>query len=357
VYAHSNSLSRLFVFTQGATLQTEIDTHLHVLHINLNRNYASATSSSAALSIMRSIFARPSGWHYSSSFGIKPDLHHALLSAKLGGGIAYMGVICDSDYGFGLSGILSGSYRSMSNDVVWDMMVVRNQLRQYHITKRMHLMCLIKQLTVSSIIDPISVQFTHELGHNVNSGHTHDGGYSPRIDTCGCSYSGGQCTDPCSSQLPLAKSATIMSYCHLCSSGYQNLDYTFGSKYVSGSRSNKNSYSNSTLLGTVSTEPRQVNARMYTHVSTCGTCTQPNNTGVSIVLNTINLFSCLPSLKFTLSFAIQPPTMLKPALSAPPTRSPTARPLTNKPTKKPTQGPTNSPTITWPSTKKPTNTS
>ena len=265
---------------------------------------------------MRSIFARPSGWHYSSPFGIKPDLHHALLSAKLGGGIAYMGVICDSDYGFGLSGSLSGRYRSMGNDVIWDMMVVRNRLRQYQIMKRLNLMCLIKQITVSSIIDPISVQFTHELGHNFNSGHTHDRGYSPRIDTCGCSYSGGQCTDLCSSQLPLAKNATIMSYCQLCSGGCQNLDYTFGGKYVSGSRSDKNSYSNSTLAGTVSTEPRRVNARMYTHVSMRGTCTQPNNTGVSIVLNTINLFSCLPSLKFTLSFAIPPPTTLKPALSA-----------------------------------------
>jgi len=92
-----------------------------------------------------------------------------------------------------------------------------------------------------------------------------------------------------------------MSYCHLCSGGYQHLDYTFGGEYVSGSRSDKNSYSNSTLVGTVSTEPRQVNARMYTLVSTRGTCTQPNNTGVSIVLNTINFFSCLPSLILTLS--------------------------------------------------------
>jgi hypothetical protein len=42
----------------------------------------------------------------------------------MGGGIAYVGVICDSDYGFGLSASLSGNYVSMGNAVVWDMMVV-----------------------------------------------------------------------------------------------------------------------------------------------------------------------------------------------------------------------------------------
>ena len=63
-------------------------------------------------------------WHYTSPSGVKPDLHHALLGKDLKGGIAYVGVICREDYGFGLSASLSGSYRSMSNAVVWDMMVV-----------------------------------------------------------------------------------------------------------------------------------------------------------------------------------------------------------------------------------------
>lgn len=75
---------------------------------------------------MRNIFARPYGspFHYISPSGIQPDLHHALLGKGLGGGIAYLGVICRPDYGFGLSGSLSGSYVSIGNSVVWDMMVV-----------------------------------------------------------------------------------------------------------------------------------------------------------------------------------------------------------------------------------------
>ena len=118
-------LSLLFFFVHVPIIQTEIDTHLHVLHINLSTNYESAASTSAALTTMRTIFARTGGnWHYTSPSGVKPDLHHALLSKNLGGGKAYLGVICDSDYGFGLSASLSGSYRSLSNAVVWDMVVV-----------------------------------------------------------------------------------------------------------------------------------------------------------------------------------------------------------------------------------------
>ena len=42
-------------------LQTEIDTHLHILHINLNTNYDSVASTSAALRAMHTIFPEPEG--------------------------------------------------------------------------------------------------------------------------------------------------------------------------------------------------------------------------------------------------------------------------------------------------------
>ena len=81
----------------------------------------------------------------------------------------------------------------------------------------------------------------HELGHNFGSGHTHDGGYSPVVDTCGTS---------CPAQLPLAKSATIMSYCHQCSGSFSNIAYTFGGLYSgNGIRDDMNSYSNYPLAG------------------------------------------------------------------------------------------------------------
>ena len=119
-------LSILIIFTNVPLFQSEINTHLNVLHINLNTNYAAETSISNALNKMVALWGRPNGepWHYISSTGVMPDLHHALLGMDLGGGIAYRGVICRPDYGFGLSASLSGGYVSMSNAVVWDMMVV-----------------------------------------------------------------------------------------------------------------------------------------------------------------------------------------------------------------------------------------
>ena len=103
--------------------KSEIDTHLNVLHIDLNSNYDATTGTSAALTQMRNIYS-------SQGFSYYPgiDLHHALLSKNLGGGIAYLGVLCNSLYGFGLSASLSGNFLSMDNAVVWDMMVFMHEV-------------------------------------------------------------------------------------------------------------------------------------------------------------------------------------------------------------------------------------
>ena len=86
---------------------------MHVLHIDLNTNYDASANTMEALTAMRSKYARTDGWHYTSPSGIMPDLHHALLSRNLGGGIAYLGTICNPNYGFGLSASLNGNYRRM----------------------------------------------------------------------------------------------------------------------------------------------------------------------------------------------------------------------------------------------------
>ena len=113
--------------------EKEIDTHLNVAVIDVNTNYDASTSTSDALSIMLTKWAS-SRWH---TFGI--DLHHALLGKSLGGGIAYLGVLCRSDYGFGLTASIGGSFVSLDYRVVWDL-----------------------------------IAFMHEIGHNFSSGHTHD---------------------------------------------------------------------------------------------------------------------------------------------------------------------------------------
>lgn len=57
------------------------------------------------------------------------------------------------------------------------------------------------------------------------------------------------------------------------SGSYSNMDYTFGGTYNGGNRADVSGYDRTaTLQGSISFEPERVNARMYQHVSTRGTC-------------------------------------------------------------------------------------
>ena len=124
---------------------------------------------------------------------------HMLSGKGLGGGIAYIGVLCNKSSGYGLSTSLSKT-TLITTQTVWDTLVV-----------------------------------AHEIGHNFNSPHTHSycnvGGSAFPVDECAPSSYGGAC-DGVSSQLPCATPGagcgTIMSYCHLLSGGYGNIKMTFG---------------------------------------------------------------------------------------------------------------------------------
>ena len=80
---------------------------LHIICTNICDNH---------LSFILTEYGTP--FHYEGA-----DLHHALLGKGLGGGIAYVGVLCRPDYGYGLSASLAGSYTSMDAATVWDMKV------------------------------------------------------------------------------------------------------------------------------------------------------------------------------------------------------------------------------------------
>lgn len=108
------------------------------------------------------------------------DIGHLISGANLGGGIAYLGVLCDDSESitFAVSGNMHGQtpFPITVNPLNWDFMV-----------------------------------FTHETGHNFNSPHTHD--YSPQIDDC----ANGTCIT----------NGTIMSYCHQCPGGLDNVTTFF----------------------------------------------------------------------------------------------------------------------------------
>ena len=104
-----------------AIQQKEIDTHLNVLHVAVNSNYASFTDTGMALERMTTIYggADRTSFHFP-----KADLHHAVLGKAMNGGIAYLGTLCNPSLGFGLSTGMQGNYSQMSSAVVWDFSVV-----------------------------------------------------------------------------------------------------------------------------------------------------------------------------------------------------------------------------------------
>lgn len=130
-------------------------------------------------------------WWNANRSGVSRSLMHLLSGRDLGGGIAYVDVLCastTSGYGYGLSAI-DCAYAYPTNASTWDANVV-----------------------------------AHELGHNFGSWHTHScnwaaqGYLSPAsalIDTCQASEGG---CNVASNRLPPDK-GTIMSYCHQLSGG------------------------------------------------------------------------------------------------------------------------------------------
>ena len=113
------------------------------------------------------------------------NLAHFLSTRNLGGGIAYLDVICFKSYAFGVSAI-SASYQNVPT-YSWTVEVV-----------------------------------THELGHNLGSWHTQSCNWpGGALDNCYTTEGG------CSPGPPPSNGGTIMSYCHLTSYGI-NFNNGFG---------------------------------------------------------------------------------------------------------------------------------
>lgn len=137
-------------------------------------------------------------WHANRT-GVSRTTVHQLSKRSTGGGVAWVGVLCAEDFqalingsphwggGYGFSGSLDGQFSTIDPSFYWDIL-----------------------------------EFSHELGHNFDSPHTHC--YDPVIDQCyngqaGC-YSGPTSVPP--------GGGTIMSYCHLRPGGTSNINLIFG---------------------------------------------------------------------------------------------------------------------------------
>ena len=125
------------------------------------------------------------------------NLAHFVSGAGLGGGIAYLDVLCSQNNGFGVSGGINGgvNFPVAQGSGTWDFVVI-----------------------------------AHELGHNFGTGHTHD--YCPPIDECASSQFFGSCQN----QRNCVSNGTIMSYCHTCSGGMNNITTYFHPQVVTTMR-------------------------------------------------------------------------------------------------------------------------
>ncbi len=142
------------------------------------------------------------------------NLAHMLSGADLGGGIAYLDVICDPNYGFGVSGNLTlfglTPFPVSQGPLNWDFFVV-----------------------------------AHELGHNFSAIHTHE--ECPPLDECPpLGYFG-----PCQTAQVCTNQGTLMSYCHLCSGWLSNVTTFFHGAQLAGMRAAAESACLGPCLGSV----------------------------------------------------------------------------------------------------------
>lgn len=120
---------------------------------------------------------------------VPANLYTMLSGADLGCGVAWLDVLCNSEYGFSVEGNLGGgmSFPPQQGHGTWDFVVL-----------------------------------AHELGHNFGSPHTHDFCPTPLDECAPKDYFGS-----CQNQQVCINNGTNMSYCHLCPGGMSNITLHF----------------------------------------------------------------------------------------------------------------------------------
>jgi hypothetical protein len=185
-FGSSNALTDYVTGLIGAVsaqYSTDVQTTLSIaylgIHTTSNDGWSAQDSGGDALDVLNEF---QTDW--GSNWPATADLAHFLSGASLGGGVAYVDVLCSPSFGFGVSGNIDGNidwgaWTGAAGNFTWDFMVV-----------------------------------AHELGHNFGSQHTHS--YCPPLDHC---YTNCDSTTSCTR-------GTIMSYCHVCG-GMSNIDLFF----------------------------------------------------------------------------------------------------------------------------------
>ncbi len=211
----------LFAYA-SAVYEREVNTNLLISWSRLWTNGAASDPWEAQANTSTALDEFLGYWNTNMG-SVDRTLAHMLSGKSLGGGIAYVGVLCNNTYGYGLSASLGGNFDINNPSVIWDIVVV-----------------------------------SHEIGHNFSSRHTQDycgiESVNDPVDLCYSSANGcgsalglpgiGSLSGGTTSERP----GTIMSYCHLVGGGMSNLSFTFGQNHLYGVAADR------------------VPARMYDHV-------------------------------------------------------------------------------------------
>lgn len=171
--AHSSSLSHaanyaiIVLGASSAIYQRDINVTLQVPYLRIWTTTGPYKGDSTANDLLNDVRT-----YWSQNMGSVERTTTALLSHATGGGVAWVGVMCNKDYGYAAIG-LNNDVNFPADNYLWDVDVT-----------------------------------SHELGHNFGSAHTHNCSWAPPIDSCylpegGCTTE----TNP--------RTGTIMSYCHL----------------------------------------------------------------------------------------------------------------------------------------------
>jgi hypothetical protein len=219
----------------SALYGSEIDTDLLIGQVSL---YSSASDPWGQASPLCSLFEFGRYWNDNRT-GVDRDAAVMFSGKNNGGGVAWLGVICDGAFnydrgsctglapqvdnyggGYAYVGTMDGNFDIGSPQLVWDLLAT-----------------------------------AHEIGHNFNSPHSHCyggilGNASP-IDGCENGECGASCyctqspPPPAPAQgvpgigsliggTPGTGAGTIMSYCHTLSPGNANVTFNFGTGQIHG---------------------------------------------------------------------------------------------------------------------------
>lgn len=202
--------------------RNEIDTGLLIPYLRLFSTAADPWQQTGSTACMLYEFGQH--WHQHQG-QVQRSIAHFMSGKNLGGGIAWLGVLCMANQqanigngcpglpatgpyagGYGLSAGLAGNFNPGNPQVLWDNVVV-----------------------------------AHEIGHNFSSPHTHCyggiGGNPSPVDQCHVESSTTFQCHSGSTTLPGPQgqgSGTIMSYCHLLPGGLTNVSFNFGTGHAFG---------------------------------------------------------------------------------------------------------------------------